>query len=65
MPANIDYSDVLASLENELINHITEALWQLERIGELQQKLREVTAQMEQGLAGMTIPPANDRSHLN
>ena len=63
--ANIDYPALLASLENELVNLITETLWQLERIAELQRKIRSVTERMEQGLAGMTFPPASAPTHLN
>ena len=65
VPANIDYPALLASLENELVNLITETLWQLERIGELQRKIRSVTEEMERGLAGMTFPPAGRSTHLN
>lgn len=63
--ANIDYPAILASLENELVNLVTETLWQMERISDLQRRIRRVTDQMERGLADMTFPPANAPTHLN
>jgi hypothetical protein len=63
--APIDYPTVLAGLEDELVNLITESLWQLERITELQKKIRAVTRCMEQGIAGMTFPPVTTPGSLN
>ena len=64
--APVDYPAMLVSLENELVNLITESLWQLERIAELQKKIRWVTQSMEEGMAGMTFPPVTaGRGNLN
>ena len=63
--ASIDYPATLAALETELVNLITESLWQLERISELQAKIRKVTQSMEQGLAGMSFPPVLPEGSLN
>jgi hypothetical protein len=63
--APIDYPAILAALENELADLITESLWQLERIGDLQRKIRAVTQQMEDGLAALTFPPAAPSGSLN
>ena len=57
VPANIDYPALLASLENELVNLITETLWQLERIGELQRKIRSVTEEIRAHESRMSLPP--------
>ena len=65
MNANIDYPAILASLENEMVNLVTETLWQMERISDLQRRIRTVTEQMEQGLSAMTFPPVNATAHLN
>jgi hypothetical protein len=63
--ASTDYSAILSTLENELADLITESLWQLERIGDLQRKIRAVTQQMEEGLAALTFPPAISPASLN
>jgi hypothetical protein len=63
--ASIDYPATLALLENELVNLITESLWQLERIADLQNKIRAVTQSMEQGLADLTFPPVGSPGGAN
>ena len=65
MSASIDYPAIIAALENELVNLITESLWQLERIAEVQQKLRAMTARMEEGLANLALPPLSTPGSLN
>jgi hypothetical protein len=63
--ANIDYPAILDSLENEMVNLVTETLWQMESIRGLQRKIQVITEQMDQGLSAMTFPPANAPAHLN
>ena len=65
MSEHTDYPATLAALENELVNLITESLWQLERIAELQNKIRVVTQSIEQGLSAMTFPPVQSPGSLN
>ena len=63
--AHLDYPATLAALETELVNLITESLWQLERIAELQNKIRSVTQSIEQGLSEMTFPPVQSPGSAN
>ena len=65
MSEPIDYPATLAALENELVNLITESLWQLERIAELQNKIRVVTKNIEEGLSAMTFPPVRSPGSVN
>jgi hypothetical protein len=43
MPTETDYQAVLLNLETELLHLITESLSQLERISEVQWRIKEVT----------------------
>jgi hypothetical protein len=63
--APIEHPATLAALETELINLITESLWQMERIAELQNKIRAITQSMEQGLATLNIAPLDSSGSLN
>ena len=65
MSAPIDYPATIAALETELVNLITESRWQLERIAELQARIRNVTATMEQGLATLSFPPVHSAGGSN
>ena len=65
LSAPFEHPATLAALETELINLITESLWQLERIAELQNKIRAITRSMEQGLATLNIMPLDSSGSLN